>query len=451
MGTINIGRKDVIWNYIATFLKVGAGVLLLPLILRLLPTEEVAIWTVFTTITGAVVVLDFGFNPSFTRNITYIFSGINKLQPQGIVTREKKEDNINYVLLKETIFTMRWFYKRIAIVLFFLLVIIGTFYLSSILATYPGNKQEVYIAWTILCLINPYSMYTSYYDALMTGGGLIKISKQIVIIGYVTYLLLATGFLFIGWGLIAIITAQASSVIIIRLLSHKNFFTRALKEKLGEMKNINHKGVIKVIYPNAIKAGITSVGNMLMYRSPLLIGSIYLPLSSTASFGITRQIFELIMTAATLYSTTYIPKFSSLWTENNKENIKLIFRRGLLISISVFILCSVIVIVEGNYFLQLIRSDTVLLPTPCLVIFAISFFLTAIHAQSAAIISAANHILLYLAGLIGGFFVVILIFVFLKYTTLGVMGMALAPAIVYLAFENWVWPLKAFKMLKNHH
>jgi hypothetical protein len=44
--TINIGRKDVLWNYAATFLQIGVGVILLPFILRVFPQETVAIWTI---------------------------------------------------------------------------------------------------------------------------------------------------------------------------------------------------------------------------------------------------------------------------------------------------------------------------------------------------------------------------------------------------------------------
>jgi len=41
---MQIGRKDVLWNYIATFLQIGVGVILLPFILRVFPQETVAVW-----------------------------------------------------------------------------------------------------------------------------------------------------------------------------------------------------------------------------------------------------------------------------------------------------------------------------------------------------------------------------------------------------------------------
>lgn len=51
MAVENIGKKDFVWTILATFFKIGAGVLLLPLILRKLPSETVGIWTIFATIT----------------------------------------------------------------------------------------------------------------------------------------------------------------------------------------------------------------------------------------------------------------------------------------------------------------------------------------------------------------------------------------------------------------
>ena len=63
-------RIDVMWNYIATFLKITASALLLPLMLRMMSTETVGIWIIFITIISFVGLLDFGFNPSFARNVT---------------------------------------------------------------------------------------------------------------------------------------------------------------------------------------------------------------------------------------------------------------------------------------------------------------------------------------------------------------------------------------------
>jgi O-antigen/teichoic acid export membrane protein len=229
---MQITKIDVLWNYAATFLKIASSVLLLPFILRMMPSEMVGIWSIFATITVFTVLLDFGFNPSFTRNVTYVFSGVKTLKINGIETVDEEDFTIDYGLLKGVIVAMRWFYSRMAIILFFLLVTLGTYYIHSLLQKYKGDHREVYIAWILLCVINTYNLFTFYYDALLQGKGLVKRSKQIMIVGQAVYLVIATILIMAGKGLVAIVSAQAASVIIVRWLSYYSFFTKEIIHKL---------------------------------------------------------------------------------------------------------------------------------------------------------------------------------------------------------------------------
>ena len=77
MAVANVGKKDFVWTMLATFFKIGAGVLLFPIILKMLPAETVGVWTIFATITQLTFIFDFGFNTSFARNVSYVFSGVS--------------------------------------------------------------------------------------------------------------------------------------------------------------------------------------------------------------------------------------------------------------------------------------------------------------------------------------------------------------------------------------
>ena len=301
---IQIGRKDIFWNYGATFLKIASAAILLPFILRMMPAEMVGIWTVFITITAFASLLDFGFAGTFTRNVTYVFSGVNNLKTQGFETVISGSQTIDYGLLKAVISAMRWIYLRMAIILFLILATLGTWYVYSLLQNYKGNPQEVYVAWIILCAINTYNLYTLYYDSLLQGKGLIKRSKQIVIIGQTVYLGIASILIMAGFGLIAIVSAQASSVIIVRWLSYHFFFTPELKLKLKESVSRHKNEVLKAITPNAIKIGLTSLGGFMVQRSAIIIGSLYLSLEEIASYGITMQLIGVIAGLAGIYTIT---------------------------------------------------------------------------------------------------------------------------------------------------
>jgi hypothetical protein len=153
---MQIGRQDVLWNYAAIFLQIAAQVLLFPFILRTLPRETVAVWMIFSTIIALVNLLDFGFNPSFARNVTYVFSGAKILKPTGFDIVEENAE-VDYGLLKGLIGAMRRFYSRMTIVFLLSLLTLGTYYLYTILKTYRENHIEVYTAWVLLCVINAYS------------------------------------------------------------------------------------------------------------------------------------------------------------------------------------------------------------------------------------------------------------------------------------------------------
>ena len=437
---MQITRKDVLWSYGATFLKIAASALLLPLILKMMPSETVGVWSVFMAITAFTAILDFGFGPSFTRNVTYIFSGVKNLKINGYEIVDSKSISIDYGLLKGVINTMRWFYLRMAFVLFLLLATLGTYYIYTLLQEYEGDKQEVYIAWIILCLINTYNLFSLYYDALLQGRGLVKRSKQIIIIGQVIYLIIATIFIINGNGLVAIVSAQATSVIIIRWLSYHSFFTRDLKQKLNAVIAQSSTKIIKTIYPNAIKIGMTSMGSFLVQRSAIIIGSLYLTLTDIASFGITMQLIAIIAGLGGIYTATYQPKISQLRILNNNNAIKDLYLNGQFVLLLSYVLGGLILLVFGKMALIFIGSQTSLM-SQLFIIFAILIsFLEINHSIAGSILLSKNEVPFFKASLISGIATVILLFLLFEFSDLGAWTMIIAPGLVQGAYQNWKWP-----------
>lgn len=445
-----IGRKDIVWNYIATFFKIGSGLILLPFILKMMPSETVGIWTIFTTITSLVALLDFGFNPSFTRNITYIFTGVKELKTIGIGEVDNK--TVDYALLKGTISAMRWFYSRMALCVLLLLVFIGNIYMYYVLKIYTGNKVDISIAWIILILLNSYDLYTLYYDSLLQGKGLIKVSKQINVLGQLIYLLTATILILSGGGLIAIVTAQALSIVIRRILSYRIFFTKEMKLSLHNAENYNKKEIISTIYPNAIKLGLTSIGGFLVNKSAIFMGTIYLTLSEVAMYGITIQVIGILSSLAGVYYNTYIPKISQYRTLNNIVQLKKIFIKGSKIQILVFLVGGIAFVLFGNSALHIIGSQTNFLSKSMLIVAILIAFLERNHSLAAGFLLAKNEVPFFAASLWSGGATVIILWIFLYFFKWGIWGLVLAQGLVQLSYQNWKWPLvliKEFKENKN--
>ena len=331
MAVENIGKRDLIWAMLATLFRIGSGVLLFPMVLSMLPSETVGVWTIFTSVTLITGILDFGFNQSFARNISYVFSGVRSLKRDGHeYVADAENEKIDYVLLKNTIGAMRYFYSRMALILFVFLAVGGTFYMYSLMQNYGGDVREIYVAWAIVCIVNSYNLYTLYYDSLLSGRGLIKRKNQIVLIGNVAYLALAVVLLLCRLGLVAIVSAQLVSVLIIREMSRRSFYSTDIKNGLSNVAEGEYKSVLKAIVPNAVKLGLASVGGFLTFRLSTFVGPMYISLSDMASFGITLQLLSVVSSLALLYTNVYLPKVFQWRVENNITQVRRTFRLSML-------------------------------------------------------------------------------------------------------------------------
>jgi len=376
---------------------------------------------------------------------------VRTLKVNGFEYVPSENRTIDYGLLKGVIAAMRWFYLRTALILFILFITIGTYYIHSILKDYSGDSKEVYIAWAILCSINTYNLYTLYYDSLLQGKGLIKISKQIVILGQTVYLVIATILIIAGYGLVAIVSAQASSIIIIRWLSYRTFFTRDIKQLLNKAKPRPPREVLKAIYPNALKIGLTSLGGFLVLRSSIIIGSLYLSLGEIASYGITMQFIGILSSLAGIYTATYQPKIAQLRITLNRQEIKKIYLNGLIILLFTYFIGGIVLIVFGGWALNLIGSRTQLIPVNILILATIISLLENNHSMAGGILLSKNEVPFFKAAIFSGALTVFLMLILFNFTNIGLWAMIVAPGLIQGAYQNWKWPSEVYKDLNINY
>lgn len=442
----HIGKKDIIWSYVATIFRVGAGIILWPFILSQMSAETVGIWNVMITIMGFVALLDFGFQPSFARNISYIFSGVTKLQKVGIQTAVS-DGNINFSLLKGTLNAMRKFYRWMALGVFVILGVAGTAYFYYILQKYSGDRTDAMIAWILLIAINSYNVYTLYYNALLLGKGYIRRERQIMILSQCVYLSLAIVLIYAGYGLTAIVSSQAVSIILQRILSYRVFFTKELKQQLLHTEADETKDILRAISPNAVKVGLTQLGGFCVTKSALLIGSAFLTLEETACYGITLHIIDILARCSTVYYQSIAPKIAQ--SRANKDVIKLkhYFVCSIGILVATFLIGGAAIAFLGNWGLNMIGSETQFLPTIMLCVMLLVYLLETNHSIAAGFISADNRIPFFIPSLLSGLGTVVLLWLFLSIFKWGVWGMILSQGIAQLVYQNWKWPSMVIKEL----
>lgn len=433
------------WSYGATFFTVGAGVILLPFILSKMSAETVGIWSIFQTITTLITLLDFGFRPSFARNVSYIFSGIKNLKVNGV---EQIEDNeVDYALLRGTLEAMQRFYRWIAISIFLLLAVFGSIYFRYILSKYDGNQTDAIVAWGLLIVLNSYNLYTMYYDSLLTGKGYIKRCQQISILGQVVYLSVAIGLIYAGLGLSAIVGAQSLSIFIKRVMTYKVFYTPEMTEKINQAEAADSHTILRTIMPNAIKVGITQLGGFLVNKSSVLLGSAFLSLEQLACYGITMQVMEILARCGSVFYQSYTPKLAQCQAEGDYQNLRKYYKMSIASLVSIYIVGGGAWVCLGDYALTLIHSTTTFVAVNMLSAIWLFNLLEHNHSIAAGFIMAGNKIPFFIPSILSGAATVILLYLFLGPMHMGVWGMILAPGIAQLCYQNWKWPSMVIKEL----
>ena len=442
----HIGKKEIVWSYAGTAFMIGAGVILLPFILHKMPQETVGIWGIFQTITALVMLLDFGFRPSFARIISYIFSGVTTLQRDG-VAHTTSEATVDYGLLKGSLIAMRRFYRWMALAVFALLATVGTAYFYYILQKFSGDRQDAMIAWVLLIAINCYNLYTFYYDALLTGKGYVTRTQQINMLGQVVYLGLAIGLIYAGFGLSAIVGAQLVATIIRRVLTYRVFFTPQLKAHLQDAVPQEPKAILSAISPNAIKIGLTQLGGFMVNKSAVLIGSAFLSLEAVACFSITVQVMDILARCATVFYQAYTPKLAQSRAENDLASLRRYYRLCTGSLWLIYLVGGVAWVFLGEWALNIIHSQTSFVPIAMLCAMLLISTLEHNHAVSAGFIMADNKIPFFIPSLVSGAATILLLWLFLGPLNMGTWSLILAPGLAQLAYQNWKWPSVVIKEL----
>lgn len=450
-GVEHIGKRDVVWSYAATVMMVGAGLILLPFILHSMSAEAVGIWQLFQTITMLVTLLDFGFRPTFARNISYIFAGVKELRKEGVAAVEqytRQDIEPDYGLLKATIGAMRRFYRWIALSVLAVLLTAGTTYMLFILGKYTGDRTDALIAWVLLITINSYNLYTLYYDALVQGKGYVKRTQQIMIVGQLLYLVAAVGMIYAGWGLSAIVSAQLLSTLVRRFLMKRVFFDKQMREHLAQVdSNRDEKELLAVMSPNAIKIGLTQLGGFLINKSSMFLGSIFLTLQEIGCYGVTMQVLDILVHGGMVYCMAFQPKLAEYRATNNILQLRQKYIFSVLFLIGTMLFGGLIWVLWGNEVLALIGSETRFVGTAMLSTMILIRWLEQNHATAAHFIMADNKIPFFIPSLVSGAATIVLLVIGLWGLHGGLWAMILAPGIAQLAYQNWKWPSVIIKEL----
>ncbi len=435
---IRTTKKDVVWNYMAIFFNMGAGVIVLPIILHFLDANEIGLYYLMLTISSMVALIDFGFAPQIGRNITYALSGAKHIEREGL--HEIPNSGPNYRLLATVIGAAKFIYRRLSILVLVLMLTLGTCYIHHVTHGFLDVDNSLWI-WLVFCFSNFFNVYFIYYRSLLTGSGKIYESSVSIILSKLAYISTCSLLVVLGFGLISIVIANIVSPIVLFVYSHKNFYTQDVKMLLP--KDIQHeekKVAITGIWFNARRLGINQLGAFAILKLNLFLVGLFLPLSVVGSFGILTQVVPALSAVAAALFNSFLPQIASLQVAHNKTEIA----RKLSVTVVTYwlmmIIGGMVMVFLLPRILQVISSNAETPPTLITVLYLVVMMLEGNHTMFSTVIVTSNKVPFVAAGLISGLLIGLFMLLSLCFTSLGLLGVVLAQGIVQLSYNNWRWP-----------
>lgn len=438
MANFKLTKKDILWSYISQFLNLGAGLITLPFVLRILTADEIGMNYLMITVSTMVALLDFGFAPQFARNITYVFAGAQALHKEGV---EKGADTINYTLLKNMIGVAKMVYTRLAVLSLLIMLTAGTWYIYQVTEGFTNVPRSLLI-WIIYSFSVFFNVYFFYYTSLLMGRGRVKESKIAMIAQKLSSICLTLGLLFAGVGLLGVVLSNLLSPFVGRFISHKFFYDKELKQNLENVEESREQKIelFKIIWYNAQKLGLVFLGSYAANKFGMFLAGLFLSLQEIASFGLMMQLFNILASTSSTFNSACQPQFAAYRTSGDNDGLIKRFAFTMNIFYIIFIVGALIIICLGPWILKLIGSNATLPSILTVTIYAIMMLLEKNHAQFSTIIVTGNQIPFVESTLIAGGAMCVLSFFSLKFTSLGILGVVAAVGLCNAVYANWKWP-----------
>jgi O-antigen/teichoic acid export membrane protein len=299
-------------------LTILLGLVLLPVLFRHLPKEELGVWLLLGQSWAVMGILDLGFGVTLTRRIA-MAKGKSGGDPDAMLTDETRRE------IADLVFCGRRIYRWMAVGVFFISWAMGLLYLRG-LDLQGLSFGTVWTAWTILCACQALGVWAAVWTCLLQGVGYVGWDALIASFIQAAMLIGQIIAVLCGGGLIALAAIAAVSVIVQRGVTRR--FACRRRPELFALRGKWNPEVLKGMPGLAFRAWLTALGTMLvLYTDQFFIAS----LKGTEEIPAYRAAYVLVHNVTVLAVTLGLASsvfVSHLWQSGNLREVHRIVERN---------------------------------------------------------------------------------------------------------------------------
>ncbi|EIZ1007320.1 hypothetical protein MOU95_003491 [Vibrio vulnificus] len=438
--TINTGvvsqdtKKMIFWGYLSNLINLISGFIVLPMILKYLSLEDLASYYYIVSVVAFMTILDIGYGPQLSKNITYILNGARRLSKKGIDNNVYETIDTN--LLQATIKTSFLFYK----VLCLLSMIVSAMVLANHFNwSIDHDTIIIIIVFSFSMLLNT---LTSFISPVLNGAGFIIESRIVNVINKVFATAIFIFLLYFGFGVFSyIISLFISSLTVLVLGGYYYYYCFYKKYLLGLNVRVSYSfELFGVIFDNAKNIGIYYLSINLISRSIIIFGEGYLKDSLIAAYGFLLQIFSIISNFSTVTSSILQTKLTSSIVKRNGQEILRNFGLGVFSFLVISSLVSVFTIFTLDIVVIFIGSEMILPENYILMVFSIFVIVDMHHQLFNSFLSSKNEFPFVTTTFFSAVITSILMIILIKFRLMDTTCLMFVPFLVQSVFNYWYWP-----------
>lgn len=434
-----IWRSPAMMTWLALAVRLGGFAVLLPLVLADFTDAEVSVWLLFSAIAGFQTVADFGFGPTFSREIAYGFAGHSLVELQSPAALQQTDDadaksSPNWAAIMSATAAMLWLYRRIALATFVLLAIFGT-WAAMLPIGRIAQSQTAWIAWGAVALTTAVTIYGNAYSSFLIGANRIELQKrwEAVISGISLFaqsmaVVLDTGLL----GLVVV--AQAG--LVVQMLVNRLLAFYVSDGRFGNAgQNELNRQVLRSMWPAAWRTAIGTIMSLGVSQGMSIAMANLLAAAQAASVQLALQVMQIISQFSQVPYYTRIPELNRLRAGGQTAQLATAAAGAMRASLWAFVAVAIMVDLWARQLLVLIGSQTQFPDKLFWLVLMLAVFAERYGAMHIQLLLTSNKAIAHVANGVTG--MIWIVGMFLLFPLMGSLALPASMLIAYAGFYAW--------------
>ena len=313
------------------------GLVLMPVLFRHLPKEELGIWLLLGQSWATMGILDLGVGVTLTRRIA-LAKGKSGGDPDAPLTQESLNE------IADLVASGRRIYRFMALGVFAISWVSGFYYLRH-LELHGLTHGVVWTAWTVLCACQALNVWATVWTCLLQGVGYVGWDAIIASFVQAGMLIGQIAAVLCGGGLVWLAVIAAASAILQRVLVR--WLARRRKPELFSLAGRWNPGVLHGMMGLAFRAWLTAVGTVLVQNTD---GFFIASAQGAENIPAFRAAFLVVLNLhmlASVFASSSSVFISHLWQAGDVRETQRVVRRNLRLGLSIMLCGSAAILAAG--------------------------------------------------------------------------------------------------------